>query len=277
MSLTEAAMAHLVAGDWGRYGRVRVWGSIGFMVTVFAAGAWFQRFGMGSFPTWAAVTLAAVLVCTWWLPDMKEAPQRPQAASEPIAEALRRPVVRWFFASLLFHVMAHFSIYAFLSLYLDALGYSKATIGALWAVSVLVEVAWFYAQGRLMGRFPMEKWLVICAVATVVRMAMTAGMGQWLVALFAAQVLHALSFATHHTACIALVSKHFPGRMRGRGQALFTVTGYGFGGVAGVLAGGVIADLWGFRAMYAVSALLGLAALYCARRVRRLERGPAPV
>jgi PPP family 3-phenylpropionic acid transporter len=277
MSLTEAAMAHLVAGDWGRYGRVRVWGSIGFMVTVFAAGAWFQRFGMGSFPAWAAVTLAAVLLCTWWLPDMKEAPQRPQAASEPIAEALRRPVVRWFFASLLFHVMAHFSIYAFLSLYLDALGYSKATIGALWAVSVLVEVAWFYAQGRLMGRFPMEKWLVICAVATVVRMAMTAGMGQWLVALFAAQVLHALSFATHHTACIALVSKHFPGRMRGRGQALFTVTGYGFGGVAGVLAGGLIADLWGFRAMYAVSALLGLVALYCARRVRRLERGPAPV
>jgi PPP family 3-phenylpropionic acid transporter len=277
MSLTEAAMAHLVAGDWGRYGRVRVWGSIGFMVTVFAAGAWFQRFGMGSFPAWAAVTLAAVLLCTWWLPDMKEAPARPQAAGEPIAEALRRPVVRWFFASLLFHVMAHFSIYAFLSLYLDALGYSKATIGALWAVSVLVEVAWFYAQGRLMGRFPMEKWLVICAVATVVRMAMTAGMGQWLVALFAAQVLHALSFATHHTACIALVSKHFPGRMRGRGQALFTVTGYGFGGVAGVLAGGLIADLWGFRAMYAVSALLGLVALYCARRVRRLERGPAPV
>jgi PPP family 3-phenylpropionic acid transporter len=108
-------------------------------------------------------------------------------------------------------------------------------------------------------------------------MAMTAGMGQWLVALFVAQVLHALSFATHHTACIAMVSKHFPGRMRGRGQALFTVTGYGFGGVAGVLAGGVIADLWGFRAMYAVSAVLGLVALYCARRVRRLEGGPVPV
>jgi len=38
MSLTEAAMAHLVAGDWGRYGRVRLWGSVGFMVTVFLAG-----------------------------------------------------------------------------------------------------------------------------------------------------------------------------------------------------------------------------------------------
>ncbi|HZN48655.1 MAG TPA: MFS transporter [Ramlibacter sp.] len=275
MSLTEAAMAHLVAGDWGRYGRVRLWGSAGFMVTVFAAGAWFERYGMGSFPGWTAVTLAGVLLCTWWLPNVREAAHHEHAPREPIAPALRRPAVRWFFASLFFHVMAHFAIYAFYSLYLDGLGYSKSTIGALWAVSVIVEIAWFYAQGRLIARFPMEKWLVVCAAATVLRMAMTAGLADWLAVLYLAQLLHALTFATHHTACIALVSKHFPGRLRGRGQALFTVTGYGFGGVLGVLAGGAVASRWGFQAMYAAAAVLGLLALACAWRVRRLEQGPA--
>lgn len=277
MSLTEAAMAHLVAGDWGRYGRVRLWGSAGFMVTVFAAGAWFERFGMGSFPAWTAVTLAGVLACTWWLPNVKEAAHHEHVQGEPILPVLRRPAVRWFFASLLFHVMAHFAIYGFFSLYLDSLGYSKATIGALWAVSVVVEIAWFYVQGRFIGRLSMEKWLVVCAAATIVRMAMTAGLAGWLVALYLAQMLHALSFATHHTACIAMVSKHFPGRMRGRGQALFTVIGYGFGGVAGVLAGGAIADRWGFEPLYAAASLLGLLALGCAWRVRRLESRAAPV
>jgi PPP family 3-phenylpropionic acid transporter len=277
MSLTEAAMAHLVAGDWGRYGRVRLWGSAGFMVTVFAAGAWFERFGMGSFPAWTAVTLAGVLACTWWLPNVKEAAHHAHVEREPVLPVLRRPAVRWFFASLLFHVMAHFAIYGFFSLYLDSLGYSKATIGALWAVSVVVEIAWFYVQGRFIVRLAMEKWLVVCALATVVRMAMTAGLGGWLVALYLAQTLHALSFATHHTACIAMVSKHFPGRMRGRGQALFTVIGYGFGGVAGVLAGGAIADRWGFELLYAAAAVLGLLALGCAWRVRRLESRAAPV
>ncbi|MBE7369881.1 MFS transporter [Ramlibacter pallidus] len=271
MSLTEAAMAQLVAGDWGRYGRIRLWGSAGFMVTVFAAGAWFERFGMGSFPGWTAVTLAGVLLCTWWLPNVREPAHHGAQVKEPIGDALRRPVVRWFFASLLFHVMAHFAVYAFLSLYLDALGHSKATIGALWAVSVVVEIAWFYAQGRLIGRFTMEKWLVLCAVATVLRMALTAGLGGWIAALFVAQLLHALTFATHHTACIAMVTKHFPGRLRGRGQALFTVTGYGFGGVCGVLAGGAVAARWGFEAMYAAAAVLGMLALLCAQRVRRLE------
>jgi len=273
MSLTEAAMAHLVAGDWGRYGRVRLWGSAGFMVTVFAAGACFERFGMGSFPAWTALTLAGVLLCTWWLPNVKEAAHpASHAPHEPIAAALARPVVRWFFASLLFHVMAHFAIYAFFSLYLDSLGYSKATIGALWAVSVLVEIAWFYAQGRLIVRYSMEKWLVVCAAATVLRMGITAGLGGWLAALYLAQALHALSFATHHTACIAMVTKHFPGRLRGRGQALFTVTGYGFGGVLGVLAGGAVAARWGFQLMYVAAALLGLLALVCAQRVRWLEQ-----
>jgi MFS transporter, PPP family, 3-phenylpropionic acid transporter len=271
MGLTEAAMAHLVAGDWGRYGRVRLWGSVGFMATVFAAGAWFERYGMASFPGWTLATLAGVLLCTWWLPDAKDTPHQ-RAAHETILPALRRPVVRWFFASLLFHVMAHFSIYGFLSLYLDALGYSKTTIGVLWAVSVLVEIAWFYAQGRLIVRWRMEQWLLLCGLATALRMAMTAGLGDWLVALLLAQMLHALTFATHHTACIALVTQHFPGRLRARGQALFTVVGYGVGGVTGVLAGGAIADRWGFRPVFAAAGLLGLLAALCAQRVHRLQR-----
>lgn len=275
MSLTEAAMAHLVAGDWGRYGKVRLWGSVGFMVTVFAAGAWFERFGMGSFPAWTSATLAGVLACTFLLPGTKEAPHERQAAHEPVGPVLRRPAVRWFFASLLFHVMAHFAIYAFLSLYLDSLGYSKATIGVLWAVSVLVEIAWFYTQGRLIRQLAMERWLLWCGLAMALRMAITAGLGGWLAAVFVAQLLHALTFAAHHAACIALVSRHFPGRLRARGQALFTIIGYGIGGIVGVLAGGAIITRWGFQPMFGAAAVLGLLAAGCARRAQQLEQDGA--
>jgi PPP family 3-phenylpropionic acid transporter len=276
MSLTEAAMAHLVAGDWGRYGRIRLWGSAGFMLTVFAAGAWFERDGMGAFPAWTALTLAGVLACTWWLPNVREPALHAQARREPILPALRRPAVQWFLASLFFHVMAHFAIYAFLSLYLDSLGYGKVTIGALWALSVLVEIAWFYVQGSLIGRLSMERWLLVCGAATVLRMGLTAGLGDWIAALVLAQALHALTFATHHTACIAMVTRHFPGRLRARGQALFTVTGYGFGGVLGVLAGGALASRWGFQVMYACAAVLGLLAALCAWRAAAGAPGEPP-
>ena len=276
MSLTEAAMAQLVAGDWGRYGRVRLWGSAGFLLTVFVAGAWFEHFGMKSFPAWAAITLGLVALCTWWVPDTREQPHAGGLRlREPVGPVLRNPVVRWFFASLLFHVMAHFAVYGFLSLYLDALGYNKAMIGALWAVSVALEIAWFYGQGRFISRLPMSRWLVVCGAATVLRMTLTGGMGGSLVALFAAQLLHALTFATHHTACIAMVSHHFPGRLHARGQALFTVIGYGLGGVVGVLAGGAFASRFGFSAMFAAAALFAAAGTVCAWRVDRLQRPAA--
>jgi MFS transporter, PPP family, 3-phenylpropionic acid transporter len=276
MGLTEAAMAHLVNGDWGRYGRIRLWGSAGFLLTVFAAGAWFERFGMGHFPAWAGITLLIVLLCAWRLPDVREAPAPHQAEREPVLPVLRQPVVRWFFASLFFHVMAHFAIYAFLSLYLDSLGYSKAMIGTLWAVSVVMEIGWFFAQGKLLGHFSMTRWLFACGIATVLRMATIGGLSHWLVALFVAQMLHALSFAAHHTACIAMVSQHFPGRLRGRGQALFTVVGYGLGGMLGVLAGGAIASRFGFSAMFWVATVLGVVGTACAWRVDRLSRLTAP-
>ena len=86
-----------------------------------------------------------------------------------------------------------------------------------------------------------------------------------------AQALHALSFAAHHTTCIAMVSRHFPGRLRGRGQALFTVIGFGFGGVFGVLAGGAIAQRFGYVAMFGVATMLAAVASVCAWRALRLE------
>ena len=277
MPMSEAAMAHLVSQGGGfdarRYGRVRLWGSLGFLVTVLLAGAWFERDGMGSFPAWAFVTLAAVTASVWWMPDHKEA--APAEAERPaLAPVLRQPVVRWFFATLFFHVLSHIFIYVFLSLYLDSLGFSKAVIGVLWAVSVVLEVAWFFTQGRWLPRLSLSHWLLLAAALTALRMGLMAAWPVFLV-LLGAQVLHAVTFAAHHTSCIALLSHHFPGRLRGRGQALYAVVGYGFPGVIGGLGGGWISARWGLDMVYAVGTLTGLAATACALRVVRLERPAA--
>ena len=76
MPMNEAAMAHLVSQGGvfnGRlYGRVRLWGSLGFLVTVFAGGAWFEGFGMQHLPQWNTAMLLAVCVSVWSIPDRKE-------------------------------------------------------------------------------------------------------------------------------------------------------------------------------------------------------------
>ena len=282
MPMAEAAMAHLVSRggsfDARLYGRVRLWGSIGFLVTVFVAGSWFEFFGMGHFPLVTVLSLSAVLWCVWRVPDMKEDPHTPSegASVASVGAVLRQPLVRWFFVGVFFHVLSHIGVYVFLSLYLDSLGYSKTMIGVLWAVSVLAEIVWFYFQARWLPALPLVRWLLVCSALMVLRTAMTASMGPWLLALLLAQLIHALTFAAHHTVCIALISQYFPGRLRGRGQALYTVAAYGFPGVIGALAGGVISEHLGLAAVFWVSALTSLLAVAATWQMGRLPgRSPA--
>lgn len=270
MPMSEAAMAHLVSSggsfDIKRYGRVRLWGSMGFLVTVFAAGAWFEHFGMGHFPGWTVLSLLAVVISAWMLPDLKEALSEHEK-KQPVWPVLKNPQVRWFFASLFFHVLSHMSIYIFFSLYLDELGYSKTVIGLLWAVSVLVEIVWFFTQSRWLSALSPAAWLVACGALTVLRMGLTASSATLWPLLLLAQCLHALTFAAHHSMCITLLSQHFPGSLRGRGQALYTVVGYGFPGVLGGLLGGVLSSRLGLGSVFWAGLLSAVLATGCALKV----------
>ena len=278
MPMSEAAMAHLVTQDGvfnaRRYGRIRLWGSVGFLVTVMVAGAFFERAGMYHFPAWTVATMLAVTLSVFCLPDLKEAIPA-HALRVNVMPVLRQRAVQWFFASVFLHVLSHIGIYVFFSLYLDSLGYSKTMIGLLWALSVVVEIGWFFTQSRWLPRMSLPAWLVLCSVAMVLRMGLTASSAQVLVLLVVAQVLHALTFATHHTVCIALLSQHFSGRLRGRGQALYTVIGYGFPGVIGGLAGGMLSTHYGLASVYWASMVISALAVACALGAWRHHHAPA--
>jgi PPP family 3-phenylpropionic acid transporter len=274
MPMSEAAMAHLVSSggafDAKRYGRVRLWGSLGFLLTVFAAGTWFEYFGMKHFPAWTVLSLVAVVVSVWRLPDLKESlPAHDK--KQPILPILRKPPVQWFFAALFFHVLSHMGIYVFFSLYLDALGYSKTVIGLLWAVSVLAEIIWFFTQSRWLPALSLTAWLVLCGAVMVLRMGLTASSAAVWPLLLLAQCLHAFTFAAHHSVCIALLSHHFPGNLRGRGQALYAVLGYGLTGVLGGLFGGLLSARLGLASVFWATLGTSLLATACAWQVWRLR------
>jgi PPP family 3-phenylpropionic acid transporter len=274
MPLSEAVLAQQVsqsgAFDARRYGRVRLWGSLGFLVTVVLAGAWFQRHGLGSFPYWATATLLGVVVSVWAMPDHPEAPHASHERVR-ILPVLRQPRVAWFFASVFFHVLAHVLVYIFFSLYLDALGYGKGVIGLLWAVAVVVEIGWFFTQGRWLPRLSLAHWLLLAAGLMLLRMVITASAGAWLMALFVAQAVHAVTFAAHHSVCIAMLSQHFPDRLRARGQALYAMLGYGLSGVCGGALGGWVSSRWGLASVFWLAAASAGVAMLAAWAMLRMQ------
>ncbi len=271
--LYEALLARaLLTPDGGidarRYGRVRVWGSIGFLAAVTSFGALLDRFGIAVFPAFVALMNALMLAAALRLPRTHEEPAHDEPAP-PVLPLLRAPGVAWFFASIFFTVLAHSSLYAFFSLYLVHLGYGKTAVGALWAVSVLVEIAFFWTQGRWFPMLAAERWLQVVAAFTALRFALTAGGGSVVPVLVLAQLLHAITFAAHHAACIAMVQRLFPGRLRGRGQALYTTLGYGISGVLGGVGGGWLIEHLGFAAVFWAAAVAALLAWGCAAAAER--------
>lgn len=276
--LAEATLAHWVSRegtlDAGRYGRVRLWGSMGFVVAVAASGFALEALGIEHFPWFVIVLLAGLGVAALGLPVQQEAAHAAESAPGAL-RTLRRPELAWFFGSVFFTVLAHYALYAFFSLYLVELGYGKGAIGLVWSVAVAAEVLWFWSQGRWFARLSAHRWLLVAALVTSLRFATVAAFGAIPLALALAQCTHAITFAAQHTACIDVVNRHFAGRARGRGQALYTVLGYGFPGVIAGLAGGAIVEAAGYAAVFWVASGAGLISAWCASRALRAEaRGP---
>ncbi len=266
--LYEALLAQLLQTQGGidpaRYGRVRMWGSVGFIVSATAFGALLELLGIAIFPAFVAAMNGLMLIAALRLPATRAGAAH-DAPAPPVLPLLKQPAVAWFFASVFFVVLAHTSLYAFFSLYLVSLGYGKAAVGGLWAISVVVEIAFFWWQGAWFARLSAHRWLEIVGAVTALRFAVTAGAGSWAPTLLLAQATHAITFAAHHTACIALVSRLFPGRLRGRGQALYTTLGYGLSGLLGGVGGGWVISHFGYAAVFWAATACALAGIGCAR------------
>ncbi len=275
--LSEAALGtllHATGGmNSGRYGRVRAWGSVGFIVAVGAYGVVLDSVGIDLFPWFVVAMFGLLALASLRLPPSADTVAHPgPEGSASVLAVLRNPAVRWFFASVFFTVLAHTSLYAFLSLYLDSLGFGKPVVGAVWIVSVAVEIGFFWTQGRWFSRYSPHGWLIAAAAVSVLRFAAMAAFGTHLVVLVLAQALHAVTFAAHHAACVSLLARHFPGRLRARGQALYTTLGYGISGVIGGFGGGLLSEQLGFAAVFWAAALAAACGVACATVAFRRER-----
>ena len=267
MPLVEATTLAALRGGAGSYGPIRMWGSIGFILAVLGCGAWLDRAGVGQ--VLPIVFGLALLVCvaSFGVP----AGTRHEAAQggERIFAVLWRAEVVALLAAGMCMAVAHGAMYAFYSIYLEAAGYSKSVIGALWTLGVVAEVVVFLRLPQLMGRFSLRALLIASFACAAVRF-LAIGWGvEWIALLAAAQLLHAATFAAYHAASIAAVHRLFPGRIAGRGQALFSSLSYGLGGAIGTLLAGWTWVALGPSSSFAVSALFGaVGAMLVAWKVR---------
>ena len=262
MPLGESATVHALFKDNSfdkRYGRLRLWGSIGFIAMVLVAGELFQRKGIELYPIVGMIVLSLLALITFLLHEPKM--ERRKMVKGELLVVLFNPDVRWFLLSGFFMIFAHAALYVFYSLYLSNLGYNKFQIGLFWALGVFAEVIFFYFQSKVLSRLDPEVVLQASFGVGVVRFALIALYPITPVLIFA-QILHAGTFAAHHSAGTKLLQRWFTGPLQARGQALMATISYGLGGTLGGLCAGWIWDAFQPRDVFVMSALAcGLAGM----------------
>lgn len=238
------------------YTRIRVWGSIGFIVTVIVLGFVLDKIGLDQLP-WIALLLTVGIWLTTLTVPCDQALVR-HSARGSIMKVIRTPTVLAMLVAFFLMQVAHGTYYSFFSLYLEAFDYSRTVIGQLWALGVIAEVGLFLIMLRLLNRFTLRHLLLFSLACATFRWWLIAECPSSLPIMLFSQCLHAATFGIHHAVAIQLIHQYFHGNHQGRGQALYSSLSYGAGGALGALISGYIWQGIGARETFWFAAFMSL-------------------
>lgn len=269
MPLVEATTLSYLGKNTAHYGRIRSWGSVGFIASVVGLGYAFDYIAI-AWLLWAGLVCeVGILIFSRQIPKTEVLAHHTD--SQSIRQIVWQPRVLALLGACFLMSVAHGPYYTFFSIFLVEHGYAKSAVGGLWALGVICEIGVFFVMPLLVQRFGFSSILLASFGAGVLRFLLIGWAVDWLLLLLFAQVLHALTFGAYHAASVGLVHEFFKGRHQSKGQALFGSITYGAGGMLGGLASGPIWQHWGASVLYSCSAgvaLLGLLLMVWMRPVK---------
>ncbi len=280
MPLTETvAMTGVRAGVLD-YGRVRLWGSLSFIVAALGAGLIVGELGPQAVLPLLMTGGVLTMIGAHLLPRDRDLTRgRGQAAPAVfrplrLADAfalIRSPLFLLFLAGSSLIYASHMLIYTFGSLHWQSQGFPSGAIGGLWSVGVVAEVVLFAASASILARYSATRMLVVAGVAATLRWGLMAiDPPLWATAIL--QNLHALSFGAGHLAAMHFVMRAVPEDRAATAQGLYAAVVVGMLGGLVTLASGPL-----YRALageaYGVMALVALVGTVLAYGLMRQWHG----
>lgn len=266
----------MLAGERERFGRLRVFGSLGYIAAALAVGFALEAVGAGVVllgGTFALLAAAAVAAGPLPEPTLQGA-----RLKEAWADLVRNQALCWFLAASLLVRVSSGTHITFFTLYLRELGIGEGLAGVAWAVGVAAEVAVMLAWPFLVRRFSLRLLLALGFGATAVRwVAVTLTASPAL--LVAIQSLHGLTFGVTYLASVHLMDSEVPPALRASGQALYAAVAFGLAGLLGNGLAGLLAERLALATLFRLSglvALLGTVLFLVTVRVPASAATPAP-
>ena len=206
------------------YGRIRLWGSLSFIVTVLGLG-WLLTGRTEDLILWSIVGGLGftALVCLF-LP--KGEPLSGETREKPLRSLLTDRTFLLFLLAVSLLQMSHSMYYGFSTLHWRAAGMEDSMIGLLWGLGVVAEILLFAFSGRVIAQFDPRALLVIAGSAGILRW-IVIGLTVSPVLLALVQVLHGLTFGAVHLAAMYFIARQVSRNCSATAQGLYSSTAMG--------------------------------------------------
>lgn len=245
----ESATLNYLNDQRDQYGAIRLWGSIGFIVTVSLLGVLIDWAGPKVIFPAGVVCLVLLLIVSLFMRDVSLTAPAKRIASGSIRSLISPKVILLLVLCVLMQA-SHAPFYTFFSIYLESYGYSKSLIGVLWSLGVVFEIIVFIFCHKIMRRYRLTHLLSLTFLIAGIRWFLLAQYPETLTVVLISQVMHAITYGLYHSVMIQLIDRYFQGPYQVRGQALYSSITFGVGGAAGSIASGYIWTFYGANALF---------------------------
>ncbi len=212
------------------YGKIRLWGSVGFILIAL----WLGGIDVSPSQTiyYLCITGFFTAILGYFVVQYDSHEEKNQYDEDKGFSLMRY----WaFWVSIFFMQVAFGGFYTFFTIYEAEQGFSKEIISYLWSFGVICEIFMLYFQGSLLQR----NLLTILKLATLItafRWFLLYLYPSSLEITFISQSIHAVSFALYHTAAISYVFSIY--RQKRLAQQFFLGISFGLGGGIGAFMAG---------------------------------------
>lgn len=238
-----------------RYGQVRAFGSLAFVIVALLVGLLLEVQGSRSlFWIYLPCLIGTVLVTATI--RRRGTMTRSVSMLRGAGQILGAPGMLLFFGGFTIVWTSLTAMNAFYSIQVVALGGSTALVGITWAFGAIIEVPLMYLFPRLGARFGTERLLVFGALVFTIR-GVLAAVAIDPVALVLIAPLEGLGFACAFVGGVTVLAARLPTSLGGTAQGLFSASA-GLATIIGSVVGGTIAGAVGIPGMFAACSAIGL-------------------
>ncbi|MDA7842139.1 MFS transporter [Gammaproteobacteria bacterium] len=248
----EAVTMNTLGSSYNKYSQIRLWGSLGFIISVLSLSVLTNKFGISVVP----LCICFYLFLTWLVTLFIKSPDAiSKTHNNSLMSIVMKPAVVGILISCFLMQLSHGPFYAFFAIYLSENSYNTNLIGIIWSLGVIAEILIFMKISSWIPKYGLQNLFIISFVFAVARWLLISFFADNIILVVIATLFHAITYGMYHAVSISLIHEYFTGELQGRGQALYSSVSFGLGGSIGSFYSGYFWESAGGSAVFLYASL----------------------